>query len=332
MSNRLSSSVRREGFTLIELLVVIAIIAILIALLLPAVQSARSAARRMSCKNNLKQIGLALHNYLEVYSKFPPSFCVDGPNGTGGGEWSIQARLLPYIDQANMFNRINFTSSYDASPEVKVMRVPIYLCPSEINDRARIGSNGPVHYPLTYGFNGGTWQVYDPSTGRGGNGAFFPNSSTRPANFTDGTSNTLGFAEVKAFNPYLRDGGNGPVVPPSSPNQISALGGSFKINSGHTEWVDGRVHQTGFTTTFPPNTFVPHSSGGILYDVDYTSCREDKSCNSAVRAAVTSRSYHEGVVNVLLMDGSVRTVGENINFGVWRNLGSRNDGNPIGEF
>src|SRR5690606_16631676 len=138
-------------------------------------------------------------------------------------------------------------------------RVPTLLCPSEPNDRTRIdGSGNPEHYPVTYGFNGGTWQVFDPATGRGGDGAFFPNSSTRPRDFTDGMTNTLCFADVKAFNPYLRDGGSGPATPPTSPAAISGLGGSFKAESGHTEWVDGRTHQTGFTTTFTPNTVVPH--------------------------------------------------------------------------
>src|SRR5215204_6135707 len=93
----------RRGFTLIELLVVMAIIAVLISLLLPAVQNAREAARRAQCKNNLKQIGLALHNYLDAQKVFPPSFCVDGPTGTGGGEWSIQARILPYAEQGNLY-------------------------------------------------------------------------------------------------------------------------------------------------------------------------------------------------------------------------------------
>lgn len=324
---------RRRGFTLIELLVVIAIIAILIALLLPAVQSARSAARRMSCKNNLKQIGIALHNYLDTYTVFPPSFCVDGPTGTQGGEWSLQARILPYIDQGSAYNNINFSADYGANPAIKVLRVPSYLCPSEVQDQARTNSSGtPIHYPINYAFNGGTWQVFDPQTGRGGDGAFFPNSKTNTAHFTDGTSNTMGFSEVKAFTPYLRDGGNGPAAPPTSPAQISGLGGSFKSNSGHTEWVDGRVHQTGFTTTFLPNTLVPYASGGEEYDVDYTSCREDKSCNAPVRAAVTSRSHHEAMVHVLLMDGSVRSISENLDIGIWRNLGSRNDGNPVGEY
>lgn len=324
---------KRNAFTLIELLVVIAIIAILIALLLPAVQQAREAARRSACKNNLKQIGLALHNYEATFTAYPPSFCADGPTGTGGGEWSVQARLLPYVDQANLQDLIDFSVGYADTTGVATTRVPTYLCPTDVNDRPRVDSTTgeQIHYPISYGFNGGTWQVYNPANGQGGDGAFFPNSKTKPRDFTDGMSNTLGFSEVKAFTPYLRDGATGPATP-GDPSAISGYGGSFKVDTGHTEWVDGRVHQTGFTVTYTPNTYVEHMDGGISYDVDYTSCREDQSCNTFVRAAVTARSHHEGMVQVLLMDGATRAISENIDAGVWRNLGARNDGNVLGEF
>lgn len=325
----------RRGFTLIELLVVIAIIAILVALLLPAVQSAREAARRTSCKNNLKQLGLALHNYSSTFGKYPPSFCADGPQGSGGGEWSVQARVLPFLDQSSLYTKIDFENSYGSSANAGIpeMRVETYQCPSEPKSQARIDSNGvAIHYPLNYGFNGGTWQVYDQRRRVGGDGAFYPNSNLTEAHFVDGMSTTLMFAEVKAFTPYFRDGSAGPANPPADPRSVPALGGSFKSSTGHTEWVDGRVHQTGFTTTFLPNTRVLYQSNGDEYDVDYTSCREDKSCFSEVRAAVTARSHHTGLVQVTLMDGSTRSINDNVDLQIWRRLGSRNDGQVVGEF
>jgi len=324
---------RRPGFTLIELLVVIAIIGILIAILLPAVQQARAAARRTSCRNKLHQIGIALHNYLDTYTKFPPSFCADGPTGTDGGHWSIQARILPFVDNVSIYKDIEFGDDYTSTPGISAMRIPLYLCPSEVNDKIRTGT--PEHYPVNYGFNAGTWEVFNPATGRGGDGAFAPNSRLRPNDFPDGTSNTLAFAEVKAYTPYVRDGADGPAAIPSDVSTLSA--GEFKANSGHTEWVDGRIHQTGVTTTHTPNSVVAinGSTGDAplsAVDGDYTSCREDKSCDTFVRAAVTSRSYHAGLVHILLMDGSARPITENVDLDVWRNLGSRYDDNTIGEF
>ncbi|MCA9110476.1 MAG: DUF1559 domain-containing protein, partial [Planctomycetaceae bacterium] len=326
--------------TLIELLVVIAIIAILIALLLPAVQQAREAARRTQCKNNLKQIGLALHNYLDTYTRFPPSFVADGDgsvNPTGGGEWSVQARILPYIEQANLANLADLSFSYEdpTNDGVAPTRVDTYLCPSEVKDRTRLdGTGNAEHYPLSYGFNGGVWNVWDIATYNPGNGAFAPNVGFRMQDFTDGSTNTIGFSEVKAFTPYNRDGAFGTATIPGTAAEVETLigmGGDNKPDSGHTEWVDGRVHQTGFTATLPPNTqvLVPM---GETEEGDYTSCREDKTCNAPTYAAVTSRSWHVNIVNSLLMDGSVRSISENIDLQTWRNLAERNDGQVLGEF
>ena len=131
MSVSTNRDVPHCGFTMVELLVVMAIMAVLISLLLPAVQMAREAARRSQCKSNLHQIGVALHNYLEANRRFPPSFCVDGPTGTGGGEWSIQARLLPYIDQSNLYRDINLRDAYVEGDAVSTQRINLYLCPSE---------------------------------------------------------------------------------------------------------------------------------------------------------------------------------------------------------
>ena len=123
----------RRGFTLIELLVVIAIIAVLFALLLPAVQQAREAARRIQCKNNLKQLGLALHNYHDSFTVFPPASTYPFNTLQAAGGWSVQARILPYLDQANLSNLINFSQTYASQPKVTEVRVPIFACPSEVN-------------------------------------------------------------------------------------------------------------------------------------------------------------------------------------------------------
>lgn len=337
--NKTSTTHKKRGFTLIELLVVIAIIAILIALLLPAVQQAREAARRTQCKNNLKQIGLALHNYLDVHSAFPPSMASDiSTLNTTGGEWSIHARILPYLEASNLYNSAQLESSYEepVNAGIATQKIAAYVCPSDVNDRQRINSNGDaIHYAVTYGFNGGTWFVWDNTTRRGGDGAFHPNSRFGTRDFTDGTSNTLGFSEVKAFTAYNRDGDTGTSAVPQAAVDVDLLvnaGGSNKADSGHTEWVDGRVHQTGFTTALPPNSEVIIPNGARMLEGDFTSCREDKTCAGATYAAVTSRSWHIGIVNSLLMDGSVRSISENIDLGTWRNLGARNDGNVIGEF
>ncbi|GAB4142574.1 MAG: DUF1559 domain-containing protein [Planctomycetaceae bacterium] len=337
----------RRGFTLIELLVVIAIIAILIALLLPAVQQAREAARRMSCKNNMKQLGVAIHNYLETHTFLPPSYALrQGTTISGNnGSWSIHGRILPFLERSNAYKLVDLQIAWDAqlSTGVPTLRIPVYQCPSELNDRVRTFSDGrPKTYPQNYGFNFGTWFVFDPSTGQGGDGAFFVNSRLNMRDFKDGTAQTLLAAEVKAFTPYFRNTADpGPNIP-SSPSQIAGFasgGAQFKLgadtnkNTGHTEWCDGRVHHSGVTTTFGPNTFVPYThTDGRTYDVDYTSLQEGKSATQRTYAAITARSYHAGIVNVVLMDGSVRSISENINRGVWRAMGTRAGGEVIDSF
>jgi prepilin-type N-terminal cleavage/methylation domain-containing protein len=326
---------RRRAFTLIELLVVIAIIGIIIALLLPAVQQARSAARRTQCLNNLKQIGLALHNYQSTHQRFPPISVV--PVGRTFEPWSAQARLLPFIEQVNLSNLIDWNTSpeFTANPIAAKTRVPIYLCPSEINDRERLTAT-LTHYPINYAMNEGTWFVYDPVSGRVGDGAFHPNRAFRPRDMKDGLSNTLAVSEVKAFQPNMWDTlkpNTLGVPPPATPADAAAyFGGTFDQN-GHTEWVEGDVHETGFTTTFGPNAKLPFTTGGTTIDsVDITSMRDGESITLPTYAVVISRSYHPGIVNILLMDGSSRAVSENINLTIWRALGTRAGGEPPGDY
>ncbi|MFM7846060.1 MAG: DUF1559 domain-containing protein [Planctomycetota bacterium] len=325
---------QQAGFTLVELLVVIAIIGILVALLLPAVQAAREAARRNSCSNNLKQLGLALHNHHDTYRVFP----LGGqyPVGSTGTSWSAQARLLPFMEQTNLQNLINWSLPYSAQGNVASTRVPVFLCPSEVNQRLRPDPQPSdpnfAHYPLNYAANFGTWMVFDPVNQQGGDGLLAPNYETNMASVLDGTSNTVAFAEVKAFQPYFRDGGNpnGLGVPmPLSPQQVTSWGGSFKPESGHTEWVDGHVHQTGFTATFPPNTRVPYVVNGRTLDVDFTSSREGVSTTAITYSAITSRSFHPGGVNIGLTDGSVRFLAQSVDGRVWQALATRAGGEVV---
>jgi prepilin-type N-terminal cleavage/methylation domain-containing protein/prepilin-type processing-associated H-X9-DG protein len=328
------SRCRKGGFTLIELLVVIAIIAVLVALLLPAVQQAREAARRTQCKNNLKQVGLALHNYHEAMNGFPPVSVL--PAGRTSEPWSAHARLLPYIEQAALQDLVDWGSSaeFPTNPAVCQTRVAIYLCPSEINDRARVTAN-LVHYPLNYSCNEGTWFIYDPVSGRTGDGAFCPNRSMRAADFRDGMSNTLAMSENKAYQPNLWDTSNPNTLGVAAPGSAAAIatyfGGTFDSN-GHTEWVEGDVHETGFTTVFTPNTNVPYTVSGVTYDVDVTSMRDGESTTVPTYAAVTARSYHTGTVNALMCDGSVRSVNNSLNLGIWRGLGTRAGSEVLGDF
>ncbi len=329
--NHLAHPSRSRAFTLVELLVVIAIIGILVALLLPAVQAAREAARRMSCGNNLKQIGLALHNYHDTYKAFPPSAFI--PYGGTADSFSPQARLLSFLEQENLQDLIDWNISYASQPAVTKQRIASYICPSDIGDRER-PDGALTHYPLTYGINMGTWFVFDPTSRSGGNGLACPNGRTNFASVTDGTSNTLAFGEVKAWTPYLRDGGTPAglgVAIPTTPAQVVAFGGSFKTDSGHTEWVDGRAHQTGFTGTFPPNTEFLYSSGGQDYDIDFNSSREGKTTNQSTYAVVTSRSYHPGGAQVGLVDGSVRFASETVDLSVWRGYATRDGGEVPGD-
>jgi len=335
------------------LLVVIAIIGVLVALLLPAVQAAREAARRISCSNNIRQLGLAMHNYESARQKFPPSLFL----GDNQYRWSALARILPYVEANAIGDKIDFASDYhkigisgtvyasggaalSSEPLLKSARVPTLICPSEIRDEARLDdtTGNARDYITNYGVNNGVWMVYDPKTRTGGGGAFFPNAGLSTRNFSDGLSNTLMLAEVRGWQPYLRDGGGMATVPENS-NQID-LTGNFSTETGHTEWIDGRVHQSGFTATFAPNTVISYPDNGETFNVDWNSHRvvgwseSDptgyRSQTEVTYAAVTSRSYHSGdVVNVARMDGSVDSIASDIDLIVWRAMATREGGEIV---
>ena len=328
----------RIGFTLVELLVVIAIIGILVALLLPTLSSVRESARGAACKSNLKHLGLAVKMYEGANRHYPPSFEFEPGEAmtTNNGSWSIHGRLLPHMEMEWAQDMVDLNQGYDAEVNIDTgiptMRVPGYLCASERFDQVRIKNGAPYIYPQNYGFNFGSWLVYDSNTGTGGDGSFYPNSRLRPKNFTDGESRTLCAADVKAYTSYLRNTGGDPGDRPTTVDELVSMasGGQEKLgpdtnsNTGHTEWCDGRVHHSGMTTVFTPNTFVTYQSGGQTYDVDFNSGQEGKWDQYPVtKAAITARSYHPGYVNVLMMDGSVDIVEDEIDPTIWQRMGTR---------
>jgi prepilin-type N-terminal cleavage/methylation domain-containing protein len=345
------SQSNRRAFTLIELLVVIAIIAILIALLVPAVQKVREAAARLQCANNLKQLGLALHGYMNTNRTLPPNgiYSYNGATVSQVSAWSAVARILPYIEQDNIYRGIDFSTPYSTQPAVTSKRIGLFICPSEMNDKGS-GTNpvyGNKNWTLNYAVNLGTWGVLTKKAGalQTGDGAFTPNRGYAATQIPDGLSNTLAMSEVKAYTNRLAGTPNTLTYatvpnPPSSPNDLNAVSpygltgasiGAFDLTKfTHAEWVDGKVHETGFTTVFPPNTLVPYASGGIVYDVDFISATETNPGDTY--AAVVSRSYHTGVVNALLLDGSVRSVANSVSMATWRALGTRAGNDIPGDF
>jgi len=347
----------RPGFTLVELLVVIAIIGTLVGLLLPAVQSGREAARRMACGNNVRQLAMAVHVYQSARCFFPPSM-LHTPGTTftsNNGSWSIHGRILPYLEEGTLAVKVNLEQAWDDGfnpvdltknwGTVKDARIGSSFCPSDRNPvmrtKARSGTEVPYVFPHTYGFNFGTWFIYDPVTGQGGDGSFHPNSNLKPAAFSDGLSKTFCIAEVKAFTPYVRNTTDPSGYPAQTPPADSAtvaglatgmsagdtkLGAITNDNTGHTEWPDGRVHHSGFTTTLTPNTRVPFVTGGATYDFDLNSRQEGSSATAKTYAAITARSYHAGLVTTAMMDGSVAAIADGIDRTVWRALSTRAGG------
>jgi prepilin-type N-terminal cleavage/methylation domain-containing protein len=378
---RTARSQRRTAFTLVELLVVIFIIGVLMAILLPAVAGIRGAARRTLSANNLHQIGLALHGYESAHTKFPPSWREpESPDGNNINGWSIHAQLLPYLEQGVITEKIDMRRSYSeyssggtlgtvvaADGEktyLTAARVPVFVSPDEPRDESRLKNGVPNHYPVNYAANLGTFFVWDPATGKVGDGAFAPQRGFSAAAFArDGLSNTIAFAEVKAWQPYARNNGHdatqtniaaileavkpdeddGHLNNEAALSDIAALvteadgAGNFKTESGHTEWVDGRAHQIGFTTVFRPNkkVLVDVKGDGQMVDVDWTNWQEGKNRavdteeESPTYAAVTARSYRAEGVLVLFMDDSTRLVREDINLGAWRAYSTRSGGEVI---
>ena len=311
---------RSRGFTLIELLVVIAIIAILIALLLPAVQQAREAARRSSCKNNLKQIGLALHNYHDTHNAFPPGqFNWIGHDGTpvllGPKRTCWFQQILPYIDQAPLYNSFNFSAgsilAYGSTAFAQRYQVvPTVMCPSDPAS-GKVQTAGATTSASGQGFHGNIVACAGSNANFGNsgsgvgaslNGMFYPLSSTRIRDVVDGTSNTLMAGEI--------------VI--SNDTAAHDLRGRY-----YNSW-QGNVL---FSSDLPPNPTTGDRSS-------YCNAIPQAPCQALGTTNVVQylRSYHIGGAHVVLADGAVRFISSNLSTTIMQNLGARGDGQVVGEF
>src|SRR5262245_27862803 len=323
---------QRRGFTLIELLVVIAIIGILVALLLPAVQKVREAANKAKCQNNLRQLGLACHNYENSNSRLPPGN-TDQPDPSIA---SAVVLLLPYVEQANKYTLFDFTTNIDTSPtnaQARTQDVAIFLCPSDPSTGKRSDTGAPdsygrCNYYANLGING-NWRNANPATG----GTFYNNSRIRSVEISDGTSSTAMFAEVKRgvfpqnnrYDATLIPSATWDATinnPPDSNYEFTPLPACDAGNTNPThsyrdsiglKYYRGRHPYCYYTHTFPPNREGPD-------------CISHTSNNSGHFA---SRSYHPGGVSVLFADGSVHFINNSIKFATWQALGTRGGGEVV---
>jgi len=298
---------RKRGFTLVELLVVIAIIGILIALLLPAVQAAREAARRMSCSNHLRQLGIATHNYHDVHNALPI-----GAFSCCWGTWKVA--LLPYLEQKPLYDKYNHTKFVNGYRYGDTVNQPVttafidaYECPSD-TAQTTPGSVRSANYAVNYGNTHYRQSDYQGAKFRGA--PFTTTSSTTPTktssfrlrDITDGLSNTLIFGEgIQGQNGDLR---------------------------GYSWWADA----SGFETYLAPNSPLP----ARLPMIDYCkNARPNPPCDAATSDWPTmfaARSRHPGGVQVCLGDGSVRFIAESIEIDTWRALSTTQGGEPLKEF
>jgi prepilin-type N-terminal cleavage/methylation domain-containing protein/prepilin-type processing-associated H-X9-DG protein len=320
----------RRGFTLIELLVVIAIIAVLIGLLVPAVQKVREAGNRLSCENNLKQLGVALHNYHGALGKLPPA------RDPWPAPFSAQAHLLPYVEQDNLQKLVNFNPPAGSgdltytgvNQAAATYVVKLFLCPSDSATGIVPGSSyGASNYYCNVGTGFSSTGDY---TGDyvSGDGVFLLNRSVRLTDIRDGTSSTAAMSEAIL--------GDGQTPTGSAPTDVKrqALVLSGSTLTTPTTCGAGAVGGAVWSGTYNGNLWINGGYWATDYNHYYTPNTSSWDClntanNYGLKAA---RSLHTGGVNLLLCDGSVHFVTDGIDLTTWRALATRNGGETVGEF
>lgn len=302
---------RQRGFTLVELLVVIAIIGILIALLLPAVQAAREAARRTQCKNNLKQISLALHNYADSLRVFPPS----STSPMGAGAWnypgsgpsdpsvhlhSFASLLLPYLEQGNVAEEINYNvSALDpANRDIASQVLPFYRCPSYAG---KDYSDDPL-YVTTVGYDGfairnyvalGATTVVGLSGAAPADGVMFPASRTGFRDVIDGTSSTIAFAETREERSAIWIDGTSAAVAARWTDLASPTFAGNTVSINHTPYFPGGVFPNSIGQAYGPSSFHPGGAQHAFVDGSVQFLNETMDAN--VYDALTTRAGREVV-------------------------------------
>lgn len=322
------------GYTLIELLVVIVVIGILTAIVLPAVQSAREAARRAQCTNNIKQIGLAMASYVSLYGTYP-NLSYKGEDRFVTGDYSPLVQLLPQLEQGTLFNTVNFMPRADdgytlrANSTAMTTRVGIFVCPSDAT------SPVPGYGRVNYRFNIGPVTNVAKSVSAPGNlGAFALNANFSPAEIPDGLTTTVGGSERLQGDWQAGKIGRGDyrlehkeerrgyeTVDEMLAYCQSATADHFESRAGETWFLSG-FHTTLFNSANVPNPVSPDCTDDGGTDL-HTALIHN--------GVFSASSRHPGGVNVMMMDGSVRFVKDGVTLAVWRALSTRNGGEAVDE-